>query len=87
MAAGGKRDPVSHRTPAQIRKMDRGYNARPEQVKNRSSNNRARKMLGLKKGDPRDADHIKPQRHGGATTRGNLRAIHKSKNRGWRDGV
>ena len=43
----GKRDPVSHRTPEQIRKMDRGYNATPEMVKKRTMNNQARSMFML----------------------------------------
>jgi hypothetical protein len=38
----GKRDPVSHRTPEQIKKMDRGYNATHEMVKKRTMNNQAR---------------------------------------------
>ena len=84
---GERRDPSSHRTPTQMKRMDRGYNARPENVKKRSANNAAREELGLAKGDPRDAHHVKPQRSGGANTKGNLKAIHRSKNRGWRDGV
>lgn len=83
---GEKRDPSSHRTPTQIRRQVNGYNARPENVKKRSNNNKARRMLGLKKGDPRDAHHEKPQRSGGGTTKGNLRALHRSKNRAWRSG-
>lgn len=83
---GEKRDPSSHRTPKQITRLSRGYNHRPEIIKRRDNSNKARKMLGLEKGDPRDAAHIKPQRHGGATTKANLKPVHKSKNRGWRDG-
>ena len=87
----GVRDPSSHRTPEQIRKQVRGYNSRPEQIKERSDNNKARAMLlaeGLvRRGDNKDVDHIKPQRSGGSNKRSNLRAITKSKNRGWRDGV
>jgi hypothetical protein len=41
----------------------------------------------VSKGDGKDVDHKKPIRSGGTTTRGNLRAIPASKNRGWRDGV
>jgi hypothetical protein len=83
---GETRDPSSHRTPGQIKRMDRGYNARPEHIKRRDNDNKARAMLGLKKGDPRDAAHTKAQRHGGATTKANLKPVHKSKNRGWRNG-
>lgn len=87
----GVRDPSSHRTPEQIKKMDRGYNARPENVKKRTKNGQARRLLekeGLvRKGDGKDVDHKKPLRAGGSNKRSNLRAIDKSKNRGWRDGV
>lgn len=80
---GEKRDPSSHRTPGQIRRQARGYNARPENVKKRVKNNQARKKLGLKVGDPRDAHHVKPLRSGGGNGKGNLRAVHRSKNRAW----
>ena len=81
---GEKRDPSSHRTPGQITRQVKGYNARPKQTKKRAKNNAARKKLGLKVGDPRDADHKKPLRSGGSNARSNLRAVHKSKNRAWR---
>jgi 5-methylcytosine-specific restriction endonuclease McrA len=87
----GVRDPVTHRTPAQIRKMSRGYNARPENVAKRVKANQARAMLmkegKIRKGDGMDVDHKKPLRHGGSNKRSNLRVIPKSRNRGWRDGV
>ena len=71
--------------------MDRGYNSRPDQIKERSENNQARAMLAkeglVRKGDSKDVDHIRPQRSGGTNKRSNLRAISRSKNRGWRDGV
>jgi hypothetical protein len=77
------RDPSSHRTPAQIRKMDRGYNSRPEMIRRRSEQNKARDMLGLKKGDPRDAGHIKMLDKGGKTTHANIEPQSRKKNRGW----
>jgi len=80
---GEKRDPSSHRTPGQIKRQASGYNHRPEQIKKRTMRNKARKQLGLKVGDPRDADHKKPLRSGGGNSKGNLRAIHRSKNRAW----
>ena len=83
MREHGKRDPSSHRTPDQIFKMDRGYNHRPEGIRRRSEENRGRRMLGLKRGDPRDAGHIKPLDKGGSTTRSNLAAQSRKKNRGW----
>lgn len=86
-----KRDPSSHRTPSQIRKMDRGYNAKPENIKKRDQRNAARATMAkaglVKKGDGKDVDHIKPVRSGGTNRRDNLRVLPKSKNRGWRDGV
>lgn len=81
---GEKRDPSSHRTPTQIRRQVRGYNAQPDKVKKRSTNNKARRKLGLKVGDPRDAHHVKPLRSGGSNSRSNLKAVHRSKNRAWR---
>jgi len=85
-----KRDPVSHRTPSQIKKMDRGYNSRPEIIARRSTQNQARSMLAkeglVKKGDGKDVDHKTPLRHGGGNSRSNLRAVSKSRNRGWADG-
>lgn len=83
-----KRDPSSHRTPSQIRKMDRGYNATPENIKKRSMRNEARKKLAkaglVSKGDGKDVDHIKPVRSGGSNARSNLRVMSRSKNRAWR---
>ena len=88
---GEKRDPSSHRTPTQIKRMDRGYNARPEMIAKRVKNNEARaemmKAGRVSKGDGKDVDHIKPLRAGGGNSKNNLRVISKSKNRGWRDGV
>ena len=81
----GVRDPSSHRTPAQIRKMDRGYNSRPEMIRRRGEQNKGRRMLGLEKGDPRDAGHLRPLDKGGRTTYKNIAPQSKKKNRGWRD--
>jgi len=86
-----KRDPKSHRTPSQIRKMDREYNSRPEIVSKRVKNNQARaemvKAGKAHKGDGMDVDHKRPLRAGGSNAKSNLRVIPKSRNRGWRDGV
>lgn len=88
---GEKRDPSSHRTPGQIRRQVRGYNARPENVAKRVKNNQARATLEkegkVRKGDGKDVDHKKPLRSGGSNARSNLRAMPASRNRGWRDGV
>jgi hypothetical protein len=80
----GVRDPSSHRTPAQVRKQVRGYNHRPEMIRRRSEQNKARDMLGLKKGDPRDAGHKKMLDHGGKTVMSNLEPQSRKHNRGWR---
>lgn len=88
--AKGKRDPVSHRTPEQIKKMDRGYNSTPEMIERRSMNNQARAAMAKKglvhKGDGNDVDHKKPLRSGGSNSEKNLRVVSKSRNRGWADG-
>jgi 5-methylcytosine-specific restriction endonuclease McrA len=88
---GEKRDPVSHRTPTQITRQVKGYSARPENVAKRVKNNQARAQLMkegvVRKGDGKDVDHKTPLRAGGGNSRSNLRAVSKSRNRGWRDGV
>lgn len=88
MAEGGeKRDPSSHRTPGQIKRKNSGYDARPENIKARSNNNKARAMLmkegKVKKGDGKDVNHKVPQRDGGSTKRSNLNVQTQKKNRGW----
>lgn len=83
-----KRDPSSHRTPEQIKKQDRGYNATPEMKKKRAMNNAARATLEkegkVHKGDGLDVDHKKPLRSGGGNARSNLRVRTQHENRGWR---
>ena len=85
---GEKRDPSSHRTPGQIKRMNREYDARPEKIKGRAVRNQARRIvekdLGKKAIEGKDVGHIKPVRHGGGNSRGNLRVESKSANRGWR---
>lgn len=87
----GVRSPTAHRTPEQIRKQGRTYNARPDQVEARVERNKARRWMEkagkVSKGDGKDVDHKKPLRSGGTTSKGNLRVVPASKNRGWRDGV
>ena len=87
---GETRDPKSHRTPGQIKRMDRGYNASEKMIERRGKQNAARALLekeGLvRKGDDKDVDHKRPLRSGGGNARSNLRALASSRNRGWRDG-
>jgi hypothetical protein len=83
MAEGGEtRSKTAHRTPSQIKRHGRTYQAKPQQRKNRAARNAARKALGLKKGDPRDAGHKKPLSKGGTNSKSNLKATNRSKNRG-----
>lgn len=42
----------------------RDYQGTPEQIKRRAQRNAARKKLGLKKGDPREAAHVGKNRKG-----------------------
>lgn len=45
---------------------------KPSRVKDRAERNKARGMLGLAVGDPRDAGHKKALSKGGKTTKSNL---------------
>ena len=51
------------------------YHAKPEQRRKRALRNKARRLLGLKVGDPREVDHIRPLDKGGSNSRANLRAV------------
>lgn len=63
------------------KKEYREYHSKPEQKKNRAKRNAARREMGLKKGDPREVDHIKPLSKGGSNKRSNLRAVSRKTNR------
>jgi 5-methylcytosine-specific restriction endonuclease McrA len=63
------------------RKEYDSYHAKPEQRKKRSMRNKARRMLGLKKGDGREVDHKIPLHKGGSNNRNNLRAVSFGTNR------
>ena len=81
------RDPSSHRTPEQIKKMDHGYNHRPDIIKNRSERNQARSYMKKKLGAAaiagKDIDHKKMVIHGGTNAPSNLRVRSEHANRGW----
>jgi len=83
----GTRDPSSHRTPEQIKKMDRGYNARPEIIKDRSQRNKARLIMSKDLGKAaiagKDVGHKVMVSKGGSNARKNLRVEDPAKNRGW----
>ena len=57
------------------------YHSKPEQRRNRSNRNKARRTLGLKNGDPREVDHKNPLSKGGSNNRSNLRATSRTVNR------
>lgn len=50
-------------------------------IKKRSKQNKARKMSGLKKWDPREADHKKPLSKWWSNKKSNIRIISRKKNR------
>lgn len=84
---GEKRSPTSHRTPGQIRRQVKGYDAQPEQRKKRAQRNKARAMMikegKAAKGDGKDVHHIKAVRHGGTNAKSNLAVVSRHQNRGW----
>ncbi len=57
------------------------YQGKPEQRKNRSARNKARRKMGLKVGDPREIDHKKPLSKGGGNNKSNLRIVSRTTNR------
>lgn len=63
------------------RKEYDSYHGTAKQRKNRSTRNKARRKLKLKKGDPREVDHKKPLSKGGGNGRKNLRAVSRKVNR------
>ena len=67
--------------PRDYKKEYRNYHGKPKQRKNRSLRNRARRILNLKPGDKREADHKKPLSKGGSNSKKNLRAVSKKTNR------
>ena len=46
----------------------------------RAMRNKARREAGLKKGDPRHADHKKPLSEGGSNSKSNVRAVSAKEN-------
>lgn len=63
------------------RKEYKDYHGKPEQIAARSQRNQARAKLGLKVGDPREADHKNPISNGGSNRKDNLRAVARCTNR------
>jgi hypothetical protein len=85
--SNGVRDPSSHRTPAQIRKMDGGYNHEPTHIAGRSERNQARRIMAKDLGKAaiagKDIDHKVMVKDGGTNARKNLRVRTPHVNRGW----
>ena len=63
----------------------REYHGKPEQVRNRSSRNKARRLMikegRVRKGDGREVDHKHPLSKGGSNRRSNLKILSRRANR------
>tara|TARA_R110000824_G_scaffold39711_8_gene119802 strand:+ start:2247 stop:2537 length:291 start_codon:yes stop_codon:yes gene_type:complete len=71
-------------TPKEKRKYRREYDeyhGTEEQKKRRAARNKARRESGLKKGDPREADHKKPLSKGGSPGLENVAIVSQKENR------
>lgn len=87
MAEGGeKRSKTMHRTPSQIKRHVKGYQATPKEKAKRAARGRARyameKAGKVQKGDGKDVGHVKPLSKGGTNAKGNLKVQSRKKNRG-----
>jgi ribosomal protein S17 len=72
---------MPRKEPRNYKKEYREYHGKPEQVENRAKRNAARAEMGLKVGDKREVDHVKPLAKGGSNTKKNLRVVSKATNR------
>lgn len=72
MAAKKKRD---------YKKEYRDYHSKPAQRKASAERNKARRIMGLKVGDPREVDHKVPLSKGGSNSKRNLRVVSRTTNR------
>ena len=61
------------------------FQGSPAQIKARDERNKARRVEGLKKGDPREVDHINPISRGGSNKKSNLEISSRSANRAKRN--
>ena len=69
------------RAPRDYKREYAQYHSKKEQIDRRSTRNKARRKLGLNKGDPREVDHKVPLSKGGGNGEGNLRAVSLQANR------
>lgn len=69
------------RAPRDYKREYAQYHSKPQRVAERSQRNQARRIVGLKKGDPREVDHKNPISNGGSNSRSNLRAVSLQENR------
>lgn len=72
---------ISKKKKRDYKKEYRDCHSKPQQRKNRSKRNQARRKMGLKVGDKREVDHKRPLSKGGSNRRSNLRAVSRSTNR------
>lgn len=56
------------------------HKKKPNRVKDRAARNKARKEVGLKVGDSRQADHIVPLTSGGSKKKKNIRIVSEKTN-------
>ena len=63
------------------KKEYRDFHGKPEQIKNRAKRNAARSKMGLKVGDSREVDHVKPLSKGGGNNKSNLKVVSRTTNR------
>jgi hypothetical protein len=80
-----KRDPSSHRTPGQIRRVNRDSDSLPRKIDQRTTNNRNRREFErdgrVRKGDGKDIDHRTPSRVAVPMREANLHVMSSSANR------
>lgn len=67
--------------PRDYKEEYKQYHGKPGKVKERAKRNAARRILNLKKGDPREADHKVAINKGGGNGKENLRAVSRTTNR------
>lgn len=63
------------------KKEYKDFHGKSTQKKRRAARNKARSLLGLKKGDGKEVDHKRPLSKGGSNRIKNLRAVSRKVNR------